>query len=183
MTVKVTSKLVQGLVDGYTGEPLEVHMTVTRGSPPLYNCPDAFSVHAPHDTLESLQDDVSMQDGVRGVRDRVNPVDVYTGERLKLRTMPDGRFCYAGGLNPRRAFRSLDELLYFLTMRAGESRFPKPGEPAPVERPPREARDLPEEGAPSDATKEAVEKIVAEHMPRGTSVSMAGRGGKGGRRR
>ena len=98
--------------------------------------------------------------------------------------MPDGRFCYAGGLNPRRAFTSLEELRYFLSMRGGKSPFPKSGAEARVTEPARKPRELPEENAPSDATKEAVERVVSAHMPRGTSVSMSGNSAKkGGRRR
>ena len=181
MTVKVTSLLVKDLSDGFTGEPLEVYMTVAKGSPPVYNCPNAFSVHAPQKSLELLQDDVSMKDGIRGVRDKVNPVDPYTGRPLRLRVMPDGQFCYVGGLNPRRAFMSLAELVYHLSMRDGKSPYPMPSAPTPVTKPGQGERELPEENVPSDATKEAVERIVSEHMPRGTSVSMAS--GRGGRRR
>lgn len=181
MTVKVTSLLVKDLSDGFTGEPLEVYMTVAKGSPPVYNCPNAFSVHVPQESLELLQDDVSMKDGIRGIRDKVNPVDPYTGKPLKVRVMPDGRFCYVGGLNPRRAFMSLAELVYHLSMRDGKSPYPAPSAPTPVTKPGQAERELPEENVPSDATKEAVERIVSEHMPRGTSVSMAS--GRGGRRR
>ena len=95
--------------------------------------------------------------------------------------MPDGQFCYVGGLNPRRAFMSLAELVYHLSMRDGKSPYPMPSAPTPVTKPGQEERELPEENVPSDATKEAVERIVSEHMPRGTSVSMAS--GRGGRRR
>lgn len=185
MTVKVTSKLAEGLVDGFTGDPLEVYMTVAPGSPPLYNCPGAFSVHTPRESLEQLQDDVSMENGLRGVRDAVNPVDPYTGEPFKLRVWPDRRFSFTGGLNPRIAFRSLEELRYRLSMRGGVSPFDPPAPPPAVAQPSSAPRDLPEEGVPSDATLEAVEKVVAEHMPRGTSVSMSRRpgGSKGGSRK
>lgn len=183
MTVKVTSKLVEGLTDGFTGEPLEVVMTVTAGVPPLYNCPDAFSVHVPHETLESLQDDVSMEKGIRGLRDAVHPKCPYTGEPLLLRTFPDGRFAYKGGLNPRVAYKSLEELRYWLSMRDGKSPYAKPGPQKPVTKPERVGRELGEVNAPSDATKETVEKIVAEHMPRGTQVSMAGAKRKGGKKK
>lgn len=183
-TVKVTSRAVAGLTDGFTGEPLSVVMTITPGVPPLYSCPEAFSVHVPHDSLASLKDDVSMEGGVRGIRDAVNPVDPYTGDPLKLRVFPDGRFAYSGGLNPRTAFKSLEELRYRLSMRGGVSKYPRPGQALPVTKPERAGRELGERNAPSDATKEAVEKVVSEHMPRGTQVSMSGRTGKprGGRR-
>lgn len=184
MTVKVTSKLVEGLTDGFTGEPLEVFMTVAAGTPPLYNCPGAFSVHVPHGSLAELQDDVSMENGIRGLRDAVNPKCPYTGESLLLRVFPDGRFAFKGGLNPRMAFRSLDELRYRLSMRDGVAKFPKPGPQSPVTKPERVGKELGEQNVPSDATKEAAERIVSEHMPRGTQVSMAGKApGKGGGKR
>lgn len=173
MTVKVTSKLADGLVDGFTGKPLEVVMTVAKGVAPLYSCPGAFSVHTPRKTLVELQDDVSMKEGVRGLRDAIHPTDPYTGEAFKLRTFPDGRFSYQGGLNPRKAFQSLEELRYWFSMRAGVSPFPKPGSSVKAEKPGRKERELPEVGAPSDVTKETVEKVIAAHMPRGTSVSMS----------
>lgn len=175
MTVKVTSKLVEGLIDGFTGEPLEVMMTVTAGTPPLYNCPEAFSVHVPHSSLVSLQDDVSMENGIRGLRDAVHPKCPYTGEELRLRVFPDGRFAYKGGLNPRVAYKSLEELRYWLSMRNGVSKYQKPAPQKPVTKPERVGRELGEENVPSDATREATEKIVSEHMPRGTQVSMAGK--------
>ena len=183
MTVKVTSKLVEGLTDGFTGEPLEVYMTVAAGTPPLYNCPEAFSVHMPRESLGELQDDVSMENGIRGVRDAVHPKCPYTGDDLLLRTFPDGRFAYKGGLNPRMAFQSLEELRYRLSMRNGVAKFPKPEPRKPVSKPARVGRELGEQNAPSDATREAAERIVSEHMPRGTQVSMAGKAKKGGRRR
>lgn len=175
MTVEVTSKLVQGLTDGFTGKPLKVCMTVSAGVSPLYHCPEAFSVHVPRASLAELQDDVSMENGVRGVRDAVHPKCPYTGEDLFVRTFPDGRFSYKGGLNPRTAYKSLEELRYWFSMRNGVSKFEKPGPQAPVTKPERIGKELGEQNAPSDATREAAERIVSEHMPRGTQVSMAGK--------
>ena len=92
---------------------------------------------------------------------------------------------YAGGFNPRRAFTDLDMLLYYLTMRDGVATMPKPGEKPPVSAGTREAPERPDAGVkPSDATLEAMEKVAAEHMQRGTTVSMStGKDkGKGGRK-
>jgi len=183
MTVKVTSTLAAGLVDAFTGKPLSVVMTVAPGSPPLYSCPDAFSVHAPRETLAELQDDVSMKNGIRGLRDAVHPTDPYTGAEYRLVVRPDGKFAYAGGLNPRRAFLSLEELRYHLSMRGGKSPFPKPEPPPRVTRPERKERELSEENAPSDATLEAAEAaVVKAGMKRATLVSMAGPAKKGKRK-
>lgn len=173
MEVKVTSKLAEGLTDGFTGLPLEVFMEVKAKSPPMFYCPNAFSVHIPYDSLEALQDAVSMKNGVCGLRDTIHPVCPYTGAKLKLRPFPDGRFAYAGGLNPRRAFESLEDLVYHLSMRNGKTSVAKPE--AHVAMNPKEGdRYLSEQNAPSDATKEAVEKaVVAAGLPRQTQVSMS----------
>lgn len=184
MEVKVASKLVEGLTDGFTGRPLDVMMSVNPKSPPLFYCPGALSVHVPYDTLEELQDAVSMKDGVCGLRDSVNPTCPYTGEPLKLRTFPDGRFSYFGGLNPRRAFTSLESLVYWLSMRDGVSTRDKPS-PRVAVKPKAGDRDLPEQNAPSDATREAVEAaVVKAGLPRQTQVSMSvssGNPGKAGK--
>lgn len=173
MKVKVTSKLVEGLTDGFTGQPLEVLMEVKPKSPPMFYCPDAFSVHVPYDSLAALQDAVSMKNGVCGLRDATHPTCPYTGAKLKLRPFPDGRFAYAGGINPRRAFESLEDLVYHLSMRDGKTRVEKPE--AHVAMKPKEGdKYLSEQNAPSDATKEAVEKaVVAAGLPRQTQVSMS----------
>lgn len=173
MEVKVTSKLAEGLTDGFTGLPLEVFMEVKAKSPPMFYCPNAFSVHVPYDSLEALQDAVSMKNGVCGLRDATHPTCPYTGAKLKLRPFPDGRFAYAGGLNPRRAFESLEELVYHLSMRDGKTDVAKP-EAHAVTKPKEGDKYLPEQNAPSDATKEAVEKaVVAAGLPRQTQVSMS----------
>lgn len=148
-------------------------MSVKAKSPPMFYCPEAFSVHVPYDSLEALQDAVSMKNGVCGIRDAIHPTCPYTGAKLKLRPFPDGRFAYAGGLNPRRAFESLEDLVYHLSMRGGKPVARKPGAHAVVK--PKEGdKYLPEQNAPSDATKEAVEKaVVAAGLPRQTQVSMS----------
>lgn len=173
MEVKVTSKLADGLTDGFTGRPLEVFMEVRAKAPPMFYCPSAFSVHVPYDSLEALQDAVSMKNGVCGLRDSTHPTCPYTGANLKLRLFPDGRFAYSGGLNPRRAFESLEDLVYHLSMRYGKTDVAKPV--AHVAMKPKEGdKYLPEQNAPSDATKEAVEKaVVAAGLPRQTQVSMS----------
>lgn len=188
MEVKVTSRLVERLTDGFTGRPLEVFMEVKAKSPPMFYCPNAFSVHVPYDSLEALQDAVSMKNGVCGLRDATHPTCPYTGDKLRLRPFPDGRVAYAGGLNPRRAFCSLDELVYMLSMRDGRPAFPKPSRCAAV-RPRSEGRELPDLAAVSDATREAVEKaVVRAGLPRQTQVSMsvsrnrAGTNRRGGKR-
>lgn len=173
MEVKVTSKLAEGLIDGFTGRHLEVLMEVKAKSPPMFYCPDAFSVHIPYDSLEALQDAVSMKNGVCGIRDATHPTCPYTGAKLKLRPFPDGRFAYAGGLNPRRAFESLEDLVYHLSMRDGKTEMEKPSAHVAV-KPKGRDKYLPEQNAPSDATKEAVEKaVVASGLPRQTQVSMS----------
>lgn len=185
MTNKVTVPRALGIKCPYTGDDLDVYLTVASGAV-LYSCPHAFTLAEPVGSLVELQDRASMRNGVRGVADGVkSPVCPYTGERLLLRVLPDGRYMYAGGFNPRRAFTDLDELLYYLTMRGGVPTRAKPAGRAPVER----VRELPPArpdlvgGGPSDATLEAMERVAADHMERGTVVSMSvGKSGKGRRR-
>lgn len=185
MTNKVTVPRAQGIKCPYTGDVLDVYLAVSPGGV-LYSCPGAFTLAEPVGSLAELQDRASMRNGVRGVADGVRePACPYTGERLLLRVLPDGRYMYAGGFNPRRAFTDLDELLYYLTMRNGVAVRAKPAGLQPVERvqdaPPKRP-DLAQDGGPSDATLEAMEKVASEHMERGTVVSLSvGKSGKGRR--
>ena len=174
MTNKVTVPRAMGIKCPYTGDVVDVYLTTGNGCI-LYSCPDAFSLAEPVGSLAELQDRASMRNGVHGAADGVkDPVDARTGEALRLRALPDGRFAYAGGFNPRRAFTDLDMLLYYLTMRDGVATMPKPGEKPPVSAGTREAPERPDAGVkPSDATLEAMEKVAAEHMQRGTTVSMS----------
>ena len=183
MTNKVTVPRALGIKCPYTGDTIDVYLSVSNGCI-LYSCPHAFSLAEPVGSLEELQDRASMRNGVHGAADGAKrPVCAYTGEDLRLRALPDGRFAYAGGFNPRRAFTDLDMLLYYLTMRDGEATRQKPGAKPPV------APAAPKAGEradmrvqPGDATLEAMEKLASEHMQRGTTVSMAGgKGGKGGK--
>ena len=184
MTNKVTVPRALGLKCPYTGEGLDVYLTVVQGGV-LYSCPHAFTLAEPVGSLAELQDRASMRNGVRGVADgAARPACAYTGERLLLRELPDGRYMYAGGFNPRRAFTDLDELLYYLTMRNGVATREKPGPRIPVERVRPEPPKRPDERTePSDATLEAMEKVASEHMERGTVVSMSGAEPRKGRKR
>ncbi len=175
MTNKVTVPRALGIKCPYTGDVLDVYLTVAAGGV-LYSCPNAFSLAEPVDTLRTLQDRASMRNGVAGVADGAKrPVDAYTGEPLKLRVHPDGRFSYAGGFNPRRAYTDLDELLYYLTMRDGVPSREKPAAKEPVRKAPPRTEARPDaRTTPSDATLEAMEGVAAAHMQRGTTVSMAG---------
>ena len=184
MTNKVTVPRALGIKCPYTGDDLDVYLTVTSGGV-LYSCPHAFTPAEPVGSLVELQYRASTRNGVVGVADGVKrPVCPYTGERLELRVLPDGRFMYAGGFNPRRAFTDLDELLYYLTMRGGVPTRAKPAGRVPVERVRQEAPKRPDaEVSPSDATLEAMERVAAEHMERGTVVSVSKAGSGRGRRR
>lgn len=174
MTNKVTVPRARGIKCPYTGKEIDVFLTVGNGAV-LYSCPGAFTLREPVGSLAELQDRASMRNGVCGAADGARrPVCAYTGERLLLRTLPDGRFFYAGGFNPRQAYRNLDELLWLLTMRGGNTTRPRPGPTPPVEA----VREAPPSRPdavidPSDATLEAMEKLASEHMERGTMVSMS----------
>lgn len=179
MTSKVTAARACGIACPFTGKEIDVYITVGNGSI-FYSCPDAFTLSEPVASLAELQDRASMRNGVRGSADGAkSPKCPYTGKKLLLRTLPDGRYFYSGGFNPRRACSSLDELLYWLTMRDGVAARPAPAPRCPVEEirePPPPRLDAKVEA--SDATLEAVEAVAAEHMSRGTMVSMSSKSGK-----
>lgn len=188
MTNKVTAPRALRIKCPYTGEVIDVCLTVGP-SGVWYSCPDAFTLSEPVATLPELQDRASMRNGVRGSVDgAISPKCAYTGKKLLLQMLPDGRFMYKGGFNPRRAFTDLDELLYWLTMRDGVATRELPAGLAPVEsvrEPPKARPDA--AVSPSDATLETMESLAAAHMERGTMVSMAtpakkAGGGKGKRK-
>lgn len=182
MTNKVTVPRARGIKCPYTGKEIDVFLTVGNGTV-LYSCPGAFTLREPVGGLAELQDRASMRNGVCGAADGTkHPRCAYTGEKLLLRNLPDGRYFYAGGFNPRQAYRDLDELLYFLTMRNGTASRPRPGPKVPVERTREPPRARPGDAVkPMDATLETMEKLAAAHMERGTMVSMSvtGKAGKG----
>ena len=179
MTNKVTVPRARGIKCPYTGKEIDVFLTVGNGAV-LYSCPGAFTLREPVGSLAELQDRASMRNGMHGAADGARrPVCAYTGQKLLLRELPGGRYFYAGGFNPRQAYRNLDELLYFLTMRNGVPARQVPGPIMPVEgvrEPPPARPDARIE--PSDATLEAMEKLASEHMDRGTMVSMSVPSGK-----
>lgn len=180
MTNKVTAPRALRIKCPYTGEVIDVCLTVGP-SGVWYSCPDAFTLSEPVATLLDLQDRASMRNGVRGSVDgAIHPKCAYTGKKLFLQMLPDGRFMYKGGFNPRRAFTDLDELLYWLTMRDGVATRELPAGLAPVEsvrEPPKARADA--RITPSGATLETMENLAAAHMERGTMVSMSVQDGKG----
>lgn len=173
MTNKVTVPRALGIKCAYTGSVVDIYLTVAGGQV-LYSCPKAFTLAEPVGTLQELQDRASMRNGVAGVARTGDPVDAYTGKPLRLRVYPDGRFSYAGGFNPRRAFTDLDELLYYLTMRNGVASRAKPAPKPAVAAAKADTAARPDaRTTPSDATLEEMERVAAGHMQRGTVVSMA----------
>ena len=183
MTNKVTTARATGIKCPYTGRTLDVYLTVVNGSV-LYSCPDAFTPSEPVDSLETLQDRASMRKGVAGLADGVKePVCAYTGKPLRLVMTPDGKYCYVGGFNPRRAFPDLDKFLYYLTMRNGVASRELPSDKPVAEKPAPLAKELP--GAvtkPSDDTLVAMENLAAQHMERATQVSMSSGPSKRGKK-
>lgn len=183
MTSKVTTPRACGIRCPYTGDEIDVYLTVGPAGV-LYSCPGAFTLSEPVATLPELQDRASMRSGVHGLADgAVSPKCAYTGKPLLLARLSDGRFMYRGGFNPRRAYRDLDELLYWLTMRDGiPTRALPTGGTVPVESVEEPPKAVPDAAAvPSDATLETMENLAAQHMERGTMVSVAGKSGKSGK--
>lgn len=128
LDVVVTAREVDTLICPYTGEKLEVHMVVQPGSV-TYSAPKAFTLHEPVATMEELLLRASMRNGVTGSVPGKGPVIcAYTGEPLRLRTLPDGRVCFTGGFNPRAMSESLGEFVYKASMRNGETEMKSPTE-------------------------------------------------------
>lgn len=110
-TFTVDHPAARGLVDPYTGNPIDVVGRVS-GHVVTFSAPDAFSLAIPVGSVDTLYDRASMRGGVAGAVTRDESlVCAYTGERMALAQTPDGKWCFRGGFNPRRAHLSLAEFI------------------------------------------------------------------------
>lgn len=118
MTVKVTSDLFAGLSNPYTGERLDVAMTVSPGfDEPMFSAPDAYSTYDVFPTKEECIAAWDRTDGVSGLRKGTPFVCAYTGEPLVLVKSARG-WRFSGGFDPKMFF-TRDEFLRMATMRRG----------------------------------------------------------------
>lgn len=138
MTVKVTSDLFKGLRNPYTGEPMEVEMTVNPGRDPLFRSPGTYSTGEVFATRDECLDAWNRKDGVAGLRTGGPVKCAYTGAVLSFVKTTTG-WRLSGGFDPHM-FHSRDEFLRLATMRDGVSDRPPPESPVRVTAVPRTAR-------------------------------------------
>ena len=109
--IVITDRAARGLKCPFTGEELAVVGHVADGRV-VYNAPEAFSLSEPQASVERLYARASMRGGVEGAVSRAESLtDPYTGRRLVLDRLPDGRYRFRGGFDPRRATLSLADFV------------------------------------------------------------------------
>ena len=185
MTVKCSADRFRGIVNPYTGEPVEVKMVVRAQGAPLFFAPDTYSTSDFFPTAQQAIDMWDRVDGVGGMKPRTAMKCAYTGEDLHVEEVPGVGFHLVGGFNPK-ALVADEELLYRLTMRDGKATRPAPKAPARVAPAAERAEHAPGEGdealEPTDEAREVAEKVVMAHKDslglksEKTVVSMSGKG-------
>lgn len=109
--IEITAREACGIKCPFTGDELRIVGHIDGGHI-VYNAPDAFSLSEPQESIERLYARASMRNGVEGGIARGEAMtDPYTGNRLVLKRLPDGRFIFRGGFDPRRAMMSLAEFV------------------------------------------------------------------------
>lgn len=161
--VVVTSSLVEGLICPFTGKPLEVHMTVQPGLI-FFSAPDAFSLREPVHGLDQLMLRASMRNGIEGVvSGKASMIDPYTGNPLVLHEAGDGTCFFSGGFNPRCGYGSLNEFVYYASMRMGKSKIQKPEANSQVTEVKKHRRLKEKVIEPSQPALEVAERLVDDH--------------------
>lgn len=128
--VDCTSTEFDGLTNPYTGSPIKTKMVITLDGNAFFYAPDTYSTSQVFDSMAEAHRNWSCVNGVAGCRpDGVPAKCAYTGEVLEPH---DG--CYLGGFDPT-SFHTREEYLYYVTMRDGKSKYPKPGSDARVTKP------------------------------------------------
>ena len=176
--VTVTARAFDGLVNPYTGVPMNVSMVVTgRGEPMFHSRGSEYSTWDAFPTAEGAIREWSRENGVYGLR-RPPFRCAYTGEPLTLEKC-DGGYRFTGGFNPK-VFRSREAYLYYASMRDGVSEWEKPSTEfpdrvdevvrvdVPAKRRESKAPDLTQDGI--DAVKGIAESVGLERSP---TVSMS----------
>lgn len=120
MTTKVTSDLFKGLRNPYTGEVMEVIMTVNPGREPVFSSPGTYSTGDSFDTSEECIAAWNRRDGVSGLKTGMPIVCAYTKEPLRLVQGFGGKWRFVGGFDPHMFF-ARDEFLRLANMRDGVS--------------------------------------------------------------
>ena len=170
----MTAPVAQGIVDPYTGDEIAV-FGVVSGHVVTFSAPEAFSLAEPQADIERLYSRASMRGGLEGAVPREQALTcAYTGRRLSLERLPDGRWCLTGGFNPRRGMPSLVE---FVRLASRGAR--RPSEPPKAELAPRLASETAAKPS-ADCIGEELSEIAGKAAKalgadRGrTTVSMSG---------
>lgn len=184
-TVNVTSEKFRGLVNPYTGEPIQVKMLIPESGRPLFFAPDTFT-HAKHyPTVAQALDAWDCENGVTGIKPRSSLRCPYTGEGLTIEHDVAG-YWLRGGFDPCRLWSDA-EFLYYATMRNGVSKYPKPAQDSRVTAPPETPDEMPESREdpvePTDEARRVAESVVDQFkdkvgMKGSGTVSMATTKGK-----
>ena len=161
--VIVTSSLTKGLICPFTGKPLEVHMTVQPGLI-FFSAPDAFSLREPVHGLDQLMLRASMRYGVEGVvSGKISMIDPYTGKPLVLHENDNGTYFFSGGFNPRCGYKSLEEFVYYASMRMGVSKIQKPDTDVQITEVKKHRRLKEKTVEPSQPALEVAEQLIDKH--------------------
>lgn len=152
--IEITAREACGIRCPFTGAELHIVGHIDGGHI-VYNAPDAFSLAEPQESIERLYARASMRNGVEGgiTRDE-SLTDPYTGNRLTLKQLPDGRYIFRGGFDPRRAMMSLAEFVKIASR--GERVFGEAPQATSVEH---VEEDVPTVADESDAPHTVVEEI------------------------
>lgn len=161
-TYRCNGMAFRGIVNPYTGEPVETVMRVRSGEPPQFFAPETYSPVSPHEPGKAPE------------------TCLWTGNPLKHVTDASGKVWAIGGFNPH-APASREEYLYFMRMRDGVSELPPPAE-VRVE-PVREEAPMPKghETKIMEESVEAAEDILKKsgfQTQRKTSVRVTRKVGK-----
>ena len=150
----ITDKCVRGLKCPFTGQELKVVGHIGGGHI-VYNAPEAFSLSEPQASVERLYARATMRNGVEGAVSREEAmIDPYTKNRFELKQLPDGRFQFRGGFDPRMGRMSLAE---FVTLAScGKRRMTPPPEATSVEH---IEEEVPTEADDSNDPHKAVEEM------------------------
>lgn len=119
---------LKGLVNAYTGKPIEVRIVYLRGKM-FFLSTETYSPAHWVDTMEELVEQASARNGVIGAADDNNTfVCPYTGSRMSVVKDVPG-FKMTGGWDPALPVDSAAEFAYRCRMRGGvaDPRAPKPG--------------------------------------------------------
>lgn len=105
-TYKCTGTAFRGLVNPYTGKPVDVVMTIREGKEPRFSAPETYSPVSPHEPGSAPD------------------VCKWTGNKLNHVVDDDGKVWCFGGFDPHVP-TTRNEFLRFMRMRDGATDVPE----------------------------------------------------------